>query len=199
VIICVAAATKSMMTNKTTKETFSQKELKDKIDFLSQEIMSLSDNLRANALVSIISTAEVVLEFERIEIKQSESSRTRFRILIALITHKGSLTLTDISKRVFRSKYSTTRVIDKLVKEGLVTRETIDGDRRAKNITITKKGIEFIEETMPNRQKITDEVMSCLTRNQMVSLMGLLKKLKKHLLGIIAAKGPDFRSGVEAC
>jgi DNA-binding MarR family transcriptional regulator len=199
VIICVAVATKSMMVNKTAKETFSQKELQDKIDSLSQEIMSLSDNLRANALVSIISTAEVVLEFERIEIKQSESSRTRFRILNALITHKGSLTLTDISKRVFRSKYSTTRVIDKLVREGLVTRETIDGDRRAKNIVITKKGIEFIEETMPNRQKITDEVMSCLTKNQMVSLMGLLKKLKKHLLGIITAKSPDFRSGVEAC
>ena len=188
-IICVAVATKSMMVNKTAKETFSQKELQDKIDFLSQEIMSLSDDLRANALVSIISTAEVVLEFERIEIKQSESSRTRFRILNALITHKGSLTLTNISKRVFRSKYSTTRVIDKLVREGLVTRETIDGDRRAKNITITKKGIEFIEETMPNRQKITDEVMSCLTRNQMVSLMGLLRKLKKHLLGIIAEIG----------
>lgn len=188
-----------MTANKTTKKTFSQKELQDKIDSLSQEIVSLSDNLRANALVSIISTAEVVLEFERIEIKQSESSRTRFRILNALITHKGSLTLTDISKRVFRSKYSTTRVIDKLVKEGLVTREAIDGDRRAKNIIITKKGIEFIEETMPNRQKITDEVMSCLTRNQMISLMGLLKKLKKHLLGIITAKGPDLRSGVEIC
>jgi DNA-binding MarR family transcriptional regulator len=199
VIICVAVATKSMTANITTKKAFSQRELQDKIDSLSQEIVSLSDNLRANALVSIISTAEVVLEFERIEIKQSESSRTRFRILNTLITHKGSLTLTDISKRVFRSKYSTTRVIDKLVKEGLVTRETIDGDRRAKNIVITKKGIEFIEETMPNRQKITDEVMSCLTRKQMVSLMGLLKKLKKHLLGIITAKGPDLRSGVEIC
>jgi DNA-binding MarR family transcriptional regulator len=199
VIICVAVATKSMTANKTTKETFSQKELQDKIGFLSKEIVSLSDDLRASALVSIISAAEVVLEFERIELKQSESSRTRFRILNALITHKGSLTLTDISKRVFRSKYSTTRVIDKLVREGLVTRETIDGDRRAKNIIITKRGIEFIEETMPNRQDMTDKVMSCLTRSQMISLMGLLKKLKKHLLGIITAQGPDFRSGVEAC
>jgi len=199
VIICVAAATKSMTANRTTKETFLQKELQDKIGFLSKEIVSLSDDLRASALVSIISTAEVVLEFERIELKQSESSRTRFRILNALITHKGNLTLTEISKRVFRSKYSTTRVIDKLVREGLVTRETITGDRRAKNITITKKGIEFIEETMPNRQEMTDKVTSCLTRSQVVVLMGLLKKLKKHLLGIIGAQGPDFRSGVEVC
>jgi hypothetical protein len=52
---------------------------------------------------------------------------------------------------------------------------------------------------MPNRQKMTDEVMSCLTRSQMVSLMGLLKKLKKHLLDIIAVKSPDFRNGVEIC
>lgn len=142
-IICVAAATKSMTANQTTKETFLQKELQDKIDLLSQKIVSLSDDMRA--------------------------------------------------------KYSTTRVIDTLVKEGLVTREITDGDLRAKKITITKKGIEFIEETMPNRQKITDEVMSCLTRNQMISLMGLLKKLKSHLLGIIAAKDPDLRGGVEIC
>lgn len=188
-----------MTANKATRETFSQKELQDKISFLSHAIVSLSDDLRANTLFSIISTADVILEFERIELKHSESSRTRFRILNALITHKGSLTLTEISKRVFRSKYSTTRVIDKLVKEGLATREAIDGDRRAKNITITRKGIEFIEETMPNRQKMTDEVMSCLTRSQMVSLMGLLKKLKKHLLDIIAVKSPDFRNGVEIC
>jgi MarR family transcriptional regulator, 2-MHQ and catechol-resistance regulon repressor len=199
VIICVAAATKSMTANKTTQETFLQKELQDKIDFLSHKILSLSDDLKANALVSIISTAETVLECERIEIKQSESSRTRFRILNALITHKGNLTLTDISKRVFRSKYSTTRVVDKLVREGLVKREAIYGDRRAKNITITRKGIAFIEETLPNRQKMADEVMSCLTSNQMVSLIGLQKKLKKHLLGIIAAKGLDFRNGVETC
>jgi MarR family 2-MHQ and catechol resistance regulon transcriptional repressor len=198
-IICVAVATKSMTANKPTREVFLQKELQAKIDFLSKEIVSLSDDLRGSALVSIISTAEVVLEYTRLELKRSESGRTRFGILNALITHRGILTLTDISKRVFRSKYSTTRVIDKLVKEGLVTREAIDGDRRAKNITITRKGIAFIEETMPNRQEMTDEVMSCLTMNQMVSLMGLLKKLKKHLLGIIAAKGPDFRSGVKIC
>ena len=114
-----------MTANQTTKETFLQKELQDKIDLLSQKIVSLSDDMRANTLVSIISTAEVVLEYTRIELKQSDSSRTRFGILNALITHRGSLTLTDISKRVFRSKYSTTRVIDTLVKEGLVTRETI--------------------------------------------------------------------------
>jgi DNA-binding MarR family transcriptional regulator len=199
VIICVAVATKSMTTNKVTKETFSQKELQAKIGLLSRQIVSLSDNLRASALFSIISTAETVLELERIELKQSKSSRTRFRILNALITHKGSLTLTDISKRVFRSKYSTVRVIDKLVKEGLATREAIHGDRRAKSITITKKGIEFIEETMPNRQKMADEVVSCFTKTQMVSLVALQEKLRKHLLGIIAAKGSDFRNGVETC
>jgi len=188
-----------MTANKTTSEGFSKKELQDKIDFLSQEIVSLSDDLRASTLVSIISTAEVVLEYSRLQAKRYDSGRTRFGILNALITHGGRLRLTDISKRVFRSKYSTTRVIDKLVREGLVTREAIDGDRRAKNITITRTGIAFIEETMPNRQKMTDEVMSCLTRGQMVSLMGLLKKLKKHLLDIITAKGPDFRNGVETC
>jgi MarR family 2-MHQ and catechol resistance regulon transcriptional repressor len=191
-IIFVTAATKSMTANKTTGEVFSRKELQDKIRFLSHEIVSLTDNLKANTLFSIISSANVILEFERIKLEHSQSGRTQFRILNVLITHRGSLTLTDISKRVLCSKYSTTRVIDKLIKEGLVTREAIEGDRRAKNISITRKGIAFIEETMPNRRKIADEAMSCLTKNQMASLMGLQKKLKRHLLGIIAAEDPDL-------
>jgi len=91
-IICVAAATKSMTANKTTREAFSQKELQDKIRFLSHEIVSLTDDLRGSALVSIISTAEVVLEYTRLELKRSEFGRTRFGILNALITQGDSNT-----------------------------------------------------------------------------------------------------------
>lgn len=160
--------------------------MQNKINFLSHEIASLSNDLKANTLFSIISTADVVHEFERVELKHSESSRTRFRILNVLITHGGSLTLTEISKRVFRSKYSTTRVIDKLIKEGLVRKGTVDGDRRTKDIVITKKGVELIERTFPRRQEISDKVTSCLTKRQMITLMDLQKKIKKHLFGLIS-------------
>ena len=184
-----------MTTNKMKNETF----LQIKIAFLSKKNVTPSDDLNANTLFSIISASDVLLEFERIELKHPESRRTRFRILNVLIAHKGSVTLTEISKRVFRSKYNTARVIDKLIREGLAKRKTIDGNRRAKNITITKKVIAFIKETMPNRLKMSNEVMACLTRNHVVSLTGLFKKLKKHLFNIIAIKDPDFRNGVEIC
>jgi hypothetical protein len=69
-IICVAAATKSMTTNKTTGEAFSRKELQDKIRFLPHEIVSFTDDLRANTLFSIISTADVILEFAWVSLRQ---------------------------------------------------------------------------------------------------------------------------------
>jgi len=46
---------------------------------------------------------------------------------------------------------------------------------------------------------MTNEATACLTGNRMVSLTGVRKKLKKHLLNIVAAKGPDLRRGVEIC
>jgi len=175
-----------MTAKKPSEKKSSRKEAQNKINFLSQKIVSLSDDLKANTLFSTISTADVVHEFERVELKHSESSRTRFRILNALITHKGSLTLTEISKRVFRSKYSTTRVIDKLIKEGLVKKGIVDDDRRTKDIIITKKGIEFIEKTLPRRQEMSDKVSSCLTERQMVTLIRLQRKVKKHLFALIS-------------
>jgi DNA-binding MarR family transcriptional regulator len=168
------------------KKTFSQKEAQRRISSLSRQIVSLSDDLKANTLFSIISTADVVHEFERVGLKQSGSGRTRLRILNALITHGGSLTLTETSKKVSRSKHSTTRLIDKLIKEDLVEKEAGAGDRRTRNITITKKGIEFIEKTLPRRREMSDKATSCLTGRQMVTLMGLQKKLKKHLFGLIS-------------
>lgn len=168
------------------KETFSRKEVQRKVRSLSRQIVSLSDDLKANTLFSIISTADVVHEFERVGLKQSESGRTRLRILNTLIAHGDSLTLTEISKRVFRSKYSTTRVIDKLIKEDMVKKGTVDGDHRARNIVITEKGIEFIEKTLPRRREMSDKATSCLTGRQMVTPMGLQKKLKKHLFGLIS-------------
>jgi DNA-binding MarR family transcriptional regulator len=198
-IICVAVTTKSMTTNKATRETLLQKTLQDKIDFLLKKIVSLSDGLKAKNLFSSISSADVVLEFERIELKHSEPSRTRFRILNVFVARKGGLTLTERSKRVSRSKYSTAGVIDKLIKGGPITGEAIGGDRRPKNITVTRKGTAFAEETMSNRLKMTNEATACLTGNRMVSLTGVRKKLKKHLLNIVAAKGPDLRRGVEIC
>lgn len=171
------------------EKDFSEKNFKDKIGSLSKEIIVLSKDMRANVLQAVMSTADVALEYLRIELKRSDSSRTRFGILNVLITHDGRMNLTDISRRVFRSKYTVTRVVDKLEKKGLVKRESVLGDRRIKSITITRKGIHFIRKTMPRRKKISDETTSCLDQEQMVTLVNLLKQVRKHLLHLIATKG----------
>ncbi len=192
VVFYVAVATKSMPRKTPQTKDFSHKEMQNKLDTLSKEIVRLSHDTKANTLFVIATTSEVVLEHARLHFAELDFSRTRVGILNTLVAHNGTMILTDLSRKVLRSKYSVTRIIDKLEKEGYVKRESIHGDRRAKNINITRKGLDFIEKRIPQRKVVTEEVVSCFTTKQMVLLTSLLLKLRKHLLGVIAAKGLEL-------
>ncbi len=176
------------MTADKSKKSGSRHNGSGKVKELSDKIVSLSADLKASTLYAIISAADVVIEFSRIRLRQSDMGRTQFRILNVLVTHAGHLTLTEISRKVLRSKYSTTRVINNLIEEGLVTKKAIKTDHRAKNIAITKKGVKLIETTLPNRGETAEAVTSCLTEEEMMVLSRSLGKVRKHLLGLIGTK-----------
>ncbi len=91
-----------------------------------------------------------------------------------------------MSKKVFRSKCAVSRVVDNLEKAGLVRREQVSNDRREKRISITEKGIEYIEKTMHQRRIISKQIMSCLNEKEMEQLISSLKKIRKHIQGKIS-------------
>lgn len=153
----------------------------DKLAALSKEIDRMSKKIPINSVVAIIATAEVINEYLRREWRRSDSTQARFRILNALTRNGGSMRFTDMSKKIFRSKCAVTRTVDNLEKAGLVRRELVDGDRREKRITITEKGIEFIDKTMHQRRVISNEIMSELNEKKMRELINLLRHVRRHV------------------
>lgn len=91
------------------------------------------------------------------------------------------MTPTNLSKAVFRSKYTITRIVDKLERDGFVMREPEDTDRRVKKVTITRKGIDFIKKTVAARQTLSHEATSCLNQEQIAALRSILTQLRRHL------------------
>ena len=86
-----------------------------------------------------------------------------------------------MSTTIFRSKCAVTKAVDNLEKTKLVIREPIGKDRREKLVTITEKGIEFIEKTMQQRRVAANQIMSCLNNEEMVGLANLLGQVKRHV------------------
>lgn len=64
-------------------------------------------------------------------------------MVLGILNDEGSLSISEICKKVFVSKPQMTIIIDKLVKDDLVYRVHNQVDRRTININITEKGKEY--------------------------------------------------------
>lgn len=155
------------------------------IEPLATEIREQASELQGEIFLSFSYTADVFNRYLDILLTRRNSSRTRFGILHNLITHGGSMTPTEIAKRVFRSKHAVTRAIDVLEKDGLVRRGTVRGDRRLRKVNITRKGLELIQANVDDRREISLQALSCLSQKQSEELKVILERLRKHLLSLI--------------
>lgn len=84
----------------------------------------------------------------------------------------------ELSQRVFKDTASVTRIIDLLVKSGLLHRDVHNEDRRRKSLSLTAKGLDIMEQVKP-----------IVMRNRATALDGInpkeLEELRRHLQLII--------------
>jgi DNA-binding MarR family transcriptional regulator len=74
----------------------------------------------------------------------------QYGVLCTLNVHQ-SLTLSNLAELIFKDKTTVTRLIDSLEKRGFVKKTPSSTDRRALNVSMTKKG-----------QDLYDEIGACL-------------------------------------
>ena len=148
-------------------------------------IKAQANDLRFDSLVSFAYTADIINRFLDIELFKYGGKRTYFNILHSLVINDGIMTPTELSRKVFRSKHAITRAIDSLERRGLVIREGIGSDRRTRRVTITKKGLDAVNQAMPYRQDASKRCMSCLEEQQVEGALQPPRRLRNHVLGLI--------------
>ena len=87
---------------------------------------------------------------------------SKFNILM-IIKHVGGydgIQQNEISKRLLVTASNITKLLDKLEKDGLITRNTKKGDRRVKLIRITDYGSKTLDKIWPKYLKITKKITS---------------------------------------
>ncbi len=113
-------------------------------------------------------------------------TRQGFFILNTLIRFGGSMTPTELSKVIFRSKNATCRVISTLEKYGLVTASQSVNDGRSIIVTITPKGLALSSEhSIGTRVAIAHKVFNELTEAETTTLNETLSKLRNKARELI--------------
>lgn len=137
-------------------------------------------------ITSFSSTADVINSYLDIYFSQfSPLNRTGFHMLQILIGDGGSLTQTELSKRVYRSRYTVTKTVDLLEQNGWVKRQPIKGDRRMNNVAITTKGLDLIKNSMDGMLEMSQLAVSCLNEKERKELRSINKKLREHVSDLI--------------
>jgi DNA-binding MarR family transcriptional regulator len=107
-----------------------------------------------------------------------------FEVLVRLArsSPEQRLRMCDLAAQVAMSPSGLTRVVDRLVDAGLVTREQCPTDRRVAWAQLTPAGRARIEEAVPVHLRHLDELLVApLSEDQRASLHAVLRILRDHV------------------
>lgn len=137
-------------------------------------------------VTSFSSTADVIDTYLDIYFSQyAPLNRTGFHMLQILISAGGSMIQTELSRRVYRSRYTITKTVDMLEENGWVERQPVEGDRRVNNVTITTKGLDLIKNSMDGMLEMSQLAVSCLDERERKELRSINKKLREHVSNLV--------------
>lgn len=131
-------------------------------------------------VINLIYTSNWLKEKSNISYKEYDISSEQYNVLRILRGQKGNpANLCTIQERMLNKMSNTTRLIDKLIKKELVTRQSCTSNRRKVEICITKKGLTLLTDLDSIVDTNNLEITKNLNINELDALNTLLDKLRK--------------------
>src|SRR3989454_8422375 len=128
--------------------------------------------------------------FDAVE-RHSRASIARFHLgatefgVLEVLYHKGTLPVCEVQRRILIESGSTTYVVDKLVRRGLVRRAASARDRRQRPLALTARGRRLMDRIFPPHARTMRRAVAGLSPRQQRQALGLLRTL-----GLAAAGRP---------
>ncbi len=102
----------------------------------------------------------------------------QYMVLLAIKYIHGPVTPTDVANWLDRNTNSITLIVDRMEKDGLVTRVRDLPDRRALRLVITPKGKEAFDRATGPGWELIQEIMSCFSEEELKTFIRLLGKMR---------------------
>lgn len=144
-------------------------------------IKSPNMSIEKQVLMNLIYTARLMGEMVQDTMKAYDLSQEQFNVLRILRGQKGkTVNMCVIQERMIAKTSNTTRLVDKLLLKGLVSREVCPDNRRKMEIGITEKGLELLKKLDPEVEEAESRFARNLTADELQLLNTLLEKYRKQ-------------------
>lgn len=136
--------------------------------------------LEKQVVMNLMHTTRLVGEMVQDTMKAYDLSPEQFNVLRILRGQKGKpANMCVIQERMIAKTSNTTRLVDKLLLKGLVSREVCPDNRRKMEIGITEKGLALLKELDPVVDEAETRFTQNLTLDELLLLNELLEKYRK--------------------
>jgi len=143
---------------------------------LGKEIKSRFQSQGHKALLNVKYTAHYINSLGEGVLKPFKISMAQYNIL-RILRGAGdeALAASEIKNRMIEKSPNTTRLIDKLLNKGLVSRFKCESDRRVVYVQISQKGLEMLEDI---KLDSFDVFYTRLSEDEFKALNDLLDKVR---------------------
>ncbi|HLA56674.1 MAG TPA: MarR family transcriptional regulator [Flavobacterium sp.] len=138
-------------------------------------------SLSKRTVLNILYTQNMISDKFSEVLKPYDLSGEQFNVLRILRGQKGCPTnMFSIQERMLAKTSNTTRLVDKLLLKGLVTRDVCPQNRRKMEIGITDKGLELLASLDPKVEAHDNSYAANMTEEELKQLNLLLEKYRKQ-------------------
>lgn len=132
-----------------------------------------------SAIDQIIRTGHWFTDQVGAELKEFDISEPQYNVLRVLKVKGGEpITVQKIQDKMVQRTSNVTRIIDKLLEKGLVSRKECPSNRRKMDITITTRGATLLDELNKKVIEFHQSLAKNLTSEEAQTLKNLIIQLK---------------------
>jgi len=115
-------------------------------------------------------------------VKGSGFSMPQFRLLMQLYYQGTSTGISQISEEMSITSAAASQLVDKMVQSGLLDRAEDPNDRRAKMVTISVKGREFVKSGIEQRYLWVNDMAETFTNDERQTIAQALSLLTEKAI-----------------
>lgn len=135
-----------------------------------------AENLALDCYIKLFRAAESVGQRINAHLREHDLTTSQFGVLEALY-HLGPMQSGELGQKILKTSGNMTMVIDHLEKQGYVTRQRREDDRRCVDILLTEPGRALTEAILPAHVAGVVDALSALTTAEQTQLAALCRTL----------------------
>lgn len=97
-------------------------------------------------------------------------------LVVDVLSEKGPCTMGELAKALNYTMSAATAIIDRMIKQGLVTRDRDKADRRVVRVSLVSKGKVIEKKIHEFRRSVTEDLYSTLTAKEKKDYLKIVRK-----------------------